>query len=377
MKITNVETFRNKEPIPLPIPWRAAWCEPSGQHVTSFGFSFYKVHTDEGIVGIGPCTGHTDPSILEGSDPFKVEAFWDTYMSGKRDDPLARRGAGLEIALWDIIGKAVQKPVYQLLGAYRDKLPVYAATSRLLTTEEHIDQVQHIISIGFKAVKLRMHRPDPWADLAVIQAVRRAVGDQIEILVDANQNNKSEGYNYWSHDASLQIAKELDQLDVYFFEEPRPRDDVHGLAEIAAAVNMHIAGGEHSPTVYDFREHLIQGAYDVLQPDVLLMGNMGITGLKKVSIAADYFGKLVIPHVCGNGSFPLGLAATLQAMATVANCPMVEYPYDPPILAPDTTQTILKEPLWIDSDGCVAVPSKPGIGIELDEEGLKGRAVAV
>ncbi|HIA68743.1 TPA: hypothetical protein EYN98_22420, partial [Candidatus Poribacteria bacterium] len=96
----------------------------------------------------------------------------------------------------------------------------------------------------------------------------------------------------------------------------------------------------------------------------------GITGLREISSVADFFGKLVIPHVTGNGNFFITLAATLQAMATVDNCPMVEFPYDPPILTPDTMQTLLAEPIWIDKDGSVEVPNKPGIGIEIDEDRL-------
>ncbi|MCS6862801.1 MAG: hypothetical protein NZT92_21055, partial [Abditibacteriales bacterium] len=158
-----------------------------------------------------------------------------------------------------------------------------------------------------------------------------------------------------------------DALNVYFLEEPLPRTDLEGLADIAASVDMFIAGGEHTPTAYDFKEHVLRGAYDILQPDVILGGNFGITGLRKTAIFADHFGRLVIPHVCSGGNGGLFLAATLQAMATVENCPMVEYPYDPPLLTAATQQTNLREPILIDKDGCVKVPDKPGIGVELAE----------
>ena len=372
MKVTKVETVRSKEPVQLPIPWKAAWTEPSGKQVTSLGYSFYKVYTDEGIVGIGPCTGHQDPSMLEGFDPFHVEEFWLAQMSGKREGTSGNRASGLEIALWDIIGKAADKPVYKLLGACRDKILVYAATSRLLENDQHVRQVQEVMAAGFKAVKLRLHRPDHRDDLAMVEAVRNAVGDEIMILVDANQNNKSEGYKYWSRGTSLWMAEKLEELKVYYMEEPLPRADVEGLKAIADSVDMFIAGGEHSPTIYDFKEHAVKGAYDILQPDVALTGNIGITGLRKVAIMADYFGRLVVPHVLSNCHFPLAMAATLQAMATVENCPVVEFPYDPPILAADTIQTIVKEPIMVDQDGFVRIPNKPGIGMEIDEERLSG-----
>lgn len=372
MKVTKIELVRNKEPIPLPEPWRAAWREPSGAPVTSFDFSFYKVYTDEGVIGYGPNTG--TPTLLKGFNPFFVEAFWDAHMSGRRSGNAGRGAAGLEIALWDIIGKVSNQPVHKLLGACSDKMMVYAATSRLLEKEMQVQQVVNIMNEGFKAVKLRLHRPDPWADLAVVEAVREAVGNELLILVDANQNNASEGYNFWSRRTAQQMAKQLEALNVYFLEEPLPRQDVEGLAEIAASVDMFIAGGEHTPTVYDFKEHILRGAYDILQPDVILGGNMGVTGLRKVATVADYRGRLVIPHVCSGGNFGISLAATLQAMATVENCPMVEYPYDPPILTPETSQAFLKEPIWIDNNGFVKVPDKPGIGVEIDEEKIAEKA---
>ena len=374
MKITKVEIVRSKDPIALPEPWLAAWNAPGGKPVTSLGFSFYKVYTDEGIVGISPYTGASS-SLLEGLDPFHVGDFWNRHMSGKRSGTSGKNAAGLEIALWDIIGKAANRPVYKLLGACRDKILVYAATSRLLDKEQHVRQVLDIMNEGFKAVKLRLHRPDPWDDLAVVEAVRDAVGDELMILVDANQNNPSLGYNFWPRRTALKMAKELDKLNVYYLEEPLPRKDVEGLAEIAASVDMFIAGGEHSPTIYDFKEHFLRGAYDIIQPDVILGGNMGITGVRKAAEVADYFERLIVPHVCSGGNFSLGLAATLQAMATVDNCPLVEYPYDPPILTVDTCQAIVKDPVLIDRDGFVKVPDKPGIGVEIDEEKLSGKVI--
>jgi D-galactarolactone cycloisomerase len=374
MKVTKVETVRNKEPISLPEPWLSAWNAPGGRPLTSLGFSFYKVHTDEGIVGIGPDTGASTHMVL-GADPFMVGEFWSKHMSGKRSGTWGKGTAGLEIALWDIIGKAAGQPVHKLLGACKDRLPVYAATSRLLGIEQHARQVVDIMNRGFKAVKLRLHRPDPLDDLAMVEAVRNEVGDGIMLLVDANQNNPSPGYNFWDRRTALQMAKELDKLNVFYLEEPLPRRDVEGLAEIAASVNMFIAGGEHSPTVLDFREHLLNGAYDIIQPDVILGGNMGITGVRKSGEMAGYFDRLIIPHVCSGGNFSVGLAATLQAMATLDNCPLVEYPYDPPILTVDTTQTFVTKPLLIDEDGCVKVPDKPGLGVELDEDKLAKMAV--
>ena len=374
MKITKVETVRNRDTIPLPEPWLPAWSAPGGTPATSFGFSFHRVYTDEGIVGIGPNTGASADMLL-GIDPFTVGEFWDRTMSGRRPGRSGRRAAGLEIALWDIIGKAAQTPIAKLLGSRRDRIPVYAATSRLLETAAHIEQAKEVAGLGFKAVKLRLHRANPWDDVRVVEAVREAVGDDLLLMVDANQNNTSPGYEFWSHQTAMRIARELDALRVYFLEEPLPREDIRGLAEIADAIDTFVAGGEHSSTAYDFREHLAQGAYDIVQPDVTLMGNMGIIGLRKVADMADASRRLIIPHVTGGGTFPFYLAATLHAMATVDNCPMVEYPYDPPVLTPETLQVPVAVPLCPDDDGCVAVPDGPGLGIEVDEKLMESGVV--
>jgi len=372
MKVTKVEIIRNRKPIPLPEEWRPAWWQPDGKPIKSFGFSFYRVHTDDNIVGIGPCLGDLDPfaeSVLMDFDPFYVEKFWSTCMKGRETSFNRGSYGGLEIALWDIVGKALNKPVFKILGAHADRIMAYAATSRLLKAEEHVKQVLALIDMGFKAVKLRLHRPRPEDDLEVIAAVRDAAGEELAILVDANQNNRSANYQYWSRKTALWMAKKLDDFNVYFLEEPLPKRDIGGLAELAASVDVFIAGGEHSANVFEFKEHILRSAYDILQPDVIL-GDIGITGIRKVAIMADYFGKMLVPHVCTSGNLTLNLASTLQAVATIDNCPMVEYPFDPPILTVETQQPIFKDPILVAKDGFIRIRDKPGIGVEIDEDKL-------
>jgi L-alanine-DL-glutamate epimerase-like enolase superfamily enzyme len=370
MRVTHAEVVRSKEPVQLPKSWLPGWNQPDGTPQTAFDFAAFKVYTDEGIVGIGPYTGG-DPALVRGIDPFYIGAFWEAHMSGRRFGTSGKGAAGLEIALWDIVGKVADLPIYKLLGAQRDRIPVYAATSRLLPQKELVDLVLGIVEQGFQAVKLRLHRPDPRDDLAAVEAVREAVGDDFSILVDCNQNNPSGAYRFWSRRTAQQMAQALDELDVYVLEEPLPRRDVEGLAQIAAGVDTFVAGGEHAPTVFDYAEGLLAGAYDVLQPDVMLTGNVGITGIRQVAAQADFFHRLVIPHVMSGAHCALCLAATLHAMATVSNCPMVEYPYDPPILTPATTQAFIREPILVGGDGCVQVPDGPGLGVELDEDKLQ------
>lgn len=372
MKITKIEIVSNRKPITLPEAWRPAWNEPDVKPVKSTGFSFYKVYTDEDIVGIGPCTGGIAPfveSTLIGQDPAYIHRFWDINMRGRGAVLGSGSCGGLEIALWDIIGKAANKPVYKLLGAHRDRVMAYAATGQLKSAEELASEAVEFKKRGIKAIKLRLHRPNPEDDLDVVRAVREAVGDDMNILVDANQNNVSINYSYWSRRTALRVAEELEMLDVYWLEEPLPRTDLEGLAELSASVDVYIAGGEHCTNIYEFRDALFAGAYDIVQPDVIL-GNIGITGIRKISVIADSVGRLIAPHVCGGGNNGIFLAATLQAIGTIDNCPFIEYTLDPPALIPEVLQLILKEPILIDEEGFVEIPPKPGIGIEINEEAI-------
>jgi len=369
VRIVRAEVLRTPQPIPLAHPYRAAWTEPHGAPVSTITFACYRLVTDDGLVGYGPYSGQRADAAV-GRDPTHVTAFWEEAMGGRRAGNSGHDAAGLEIAMWDLIGKAAGLPVYRLLGAMTDHVTVYAATNRLLSAAETVEQVQGIVAEGFRAVKLRLHRPDPRDDLAVVQAVRRALGDDLSILVDANQNNASAGYAYWSRQTAGRMAGALDELGVYYLEEPLPRQDLEGLAALAAAVDMFIAGGEHTPTWWEFRTHLERGAYDIVQPDALLGGNHGISGLRRIATLADACGRLIIPHVLSLAGSGMGLAATLQAMATVPNCPLVEYPYDPPVHTPAEMQAVLKEPLLPSADGTIALPERPGIGVEPDTDRL-------
>ncbi len=370
MKITKIEVIRNTKPIPLPGSWRPAWDEPDTPDITTMSFSIVKLHTDEGLVGIGPHAGPIPPLVersLLGQDPAYIQGFFDAHMRG-RGGSLGRPSVGgIEIALWDLLGKAAGLPIFKLLGACRDRVPAYAATAQLRTAGEYAEMAVEFRRRGIRAIKLRMHRPDPADDLAVVRAVRAAVGDAMEIMVDANQNNVSLHYPYWTLRTAIRVAEELEELGVYWLEEPRPRSDLEGLAEMAERFEMYIAGGEHSPSIYEFRDALWAGAYDIAQPDVTI-GQIGISGLRIVSVLADATGRLIAPHVSSGGTNGLHLAAALQAMGAFANGPYVEYKLDLPVLTPETSHLILTEPILIGADGCVPIPDKPGLGIELNEE---------
>ena len=134
-------------------------------------------------------------------------------------------------------------------------------------------------------------------------------------------------------------------------------------------VDIQIAGGEHATSIYDLRNALFAGAYDIIQPDIIL-GHIGIIGIKKLAVMAESMNRTLIPHVCDGGNMGILLAATLQALCTVKNAPFVEYPLEPPSVVPEFTQKILENPILIDKDGYVHAPEEPGIGVKLDEDVL-------
>ena len=370
MKITNIEIVRTTKPINLPGEYLAAWYYPDGSPTTAYDVSYCKISTDEGITGIGPgCTidGYVKKCLI-GSDPFKIEQFWHSAMRGL--DVIARGSyGGIDIALWDIIGKAAGLPVYKMLGGHSDKIKVYAATSRLCTAEEHIEQVRHIKEQGFKAVKIRFHRPDFKDDLKVLEAVRKACGYGIDIMVDANQNHRSTSYRHWSRETARYLCAAMQDLGVYFFEEPLNRFDYDGLAKLSDEFDMYIAGGEHCLHIYEFKEHFRQNTYDIIQPDVIL-GDIGLTGIIKLGHAAEFYDKIIIPHVCGLGGMVFNFLGCAAAAITLNNCPMIEFPYDPPFLTTHTQQFFMKNKLVVDSEGYIAMPQAPGIGVEIDDETL-------
>lgn len=375
MKITDLKVIRSKKPFELPEAWRPAWNMPDVKPIRTSSFSSIEVHTDEDLVGICLGGGELQPAQIErlkndlvGADPFQVGRFWEMYMAGRSDVPVGYKY--VDVALWDIIGKACKKPVYKLLGACRDRIPVYVATSQLHSLKEHAEEAVKFREEGIHAIKLRLHRQNHEDDLNVVKAVRDSVGEDMVIMVDANQNNFAPSYNYWSRQTASWMAKKLDGLDVYFLEDPLPLSDVEWIKQLANSVDMAIAGTEHASDFYRFRDFLFSGAYDIVNPDIL-MGNpgVGLTGLRKVAQLADSVGRQVIPHVVVNSGFRL--AATLQVMASVNNCPYVEYPLEPPALTVETQQWFMKEHIIIEKDGCVKVPQLPGIGVEIDEEKVK------
>ena len=333
------------------------------------------LRTDEGIEGYSAGVAFTDEAkglvsllrpFLLNRDPFQIE---DALRLLRSLTFLGYKGWFVENALWDIVGKATGQPVYRLLGGGEDRILAYASTGELHPPEQRAEEVVELKAMGFKAVKLRVKAMEMREDIALVERVRQAVGDEMEIMVDANQGWPIHGfgpYPRWSLKRAMEEAQAFEELKVRWLEEPLYKNDYQGYAQLRAATTVPIASGEFNVDLHEFRDLIVGGCLDVVQPDVTI--STGILNGKKVAGLAEAYNLEFSPHTWTNG---LGLAANLQLMASVANCPYCEFPYEPPAWVPQARDFMLTEPFQIDDQGYIRVPDKPGLGIEIDLEKVK------
>jgi len=271
----------------------------------------------------------------------------------------------LEIALWDLLGKATNQPLFRLLGGHSNRVPAYCSTGEFHTPGQRVEEVLRFREQGFRAVKIRMRHEDPQRDVEVVSAIREAVGSSMEIMVDTNQGWRMPGdvRRPWDLKRALSAARELEPYGIYWFEEPLDHSDFSGLSELRRATPLRIAAGELNRSPADFREFVVRGCVDVLQPDIVICGGFSL-GLKVAHLCSQY-GLLFSPHTWGNG---IGLMANLHLAAATGLCPFIEYPLDPPGWTAERRDFILAEPIRVSSDGELVLSEKPGLGVELCED---------
>jgi D-galactarolactone cycloisomerase len=331
------------------------------------GGNYLEVQTDQGLVGIGPAV---DASLLPivneqlaGKDPFDIEMHADRLQYYGRGRP--RRGtAGVDIALWDLIGKATAQPLYKLWGGKKEKVLPYASTIQLSTPEKTPLLAGELLDEGWKAIKLRLHHETLEEDVRTAEAVRAEVGDRMEITADANQAQSPGAWQpgvQWDLERAIATARELERLRCGWLEEPLPRYDFDLLSELSRLVELPIAGGENNSGLHEFRWMLERGVYDILQPDSRVSG--GITELRKIGALAEAFGKRVVPHHGGGG---IGTIAHLHLVASWPHAPYVELLHDPPIGSYRHRFGIFQNPPTVDAAGYMSLPQGPGLGVEID-----------
>ena len=368
MKINQIECSLIEYPLPAPL--RPAWAP--GRVFTTTNCTLLRVHTDEGVsgVGAGPEVGMLGintfadlvaPYVL-GKDPFMVEQISPYLRVAARDGsyPWA-----FEMALWDIIGKVTQQPVYRLWGGFQNRMPAYASLAEVPSFEEQIERIHLLRSGGMRAFKLRLRRSSIKEDIALVEHVRSVFGDQIDLMVDANQAHvmpSPKPIGAWSYNEALTIARAMQDLKVLWLEEPLPRYNYHQLAQLAEAVDIPIAGGELNIGLHEYKMMVDMNCYDIIQADAAF--SEGIFQLRKVAALAEMSFKKFIPHTWSNG---IGLAANLQLAASIPNCPWFEFPVDPPGWTVEARDFMLKQPFQVDADGTISLSEAPGLGLELDE----------
>jgi L-alanine-DL-glutamate epimerase-like enolase superfamily enzyme len=346
-----------------------AWNPGGEMRFQRGGGAFVEIDTDAGFVGIGP---GVDPELLPvlraqlvGQDPFPIEAHAARLRYYAPGSPY-RGSAGVEIALWDLVGKACGQPLHKLWGGEREKVPAYASMVRLSTPEERARLAAALAEQGWRAIKLRLHHATMAEDLATVEQVRAAVGERMAILVDANQAQSSGDWQpgvRWEYRRALETARALQDLGCEWLEEPLPRYAFRDLARLNAEVALPIAGGENNRGLHEFLQMLQEGVYDILQPESMVSG--GVTELRKIGVLAEAFGKKVAPHHGGRG---LGTIAHLHLVAAWPHAPYLELLHDPPIGDYRHGFAMLQEPPTVDETGHVAVPQGPGLGVEIDPE---------
>jgi L-alanine-DL-glutamate epimerase-like enolase superfamily enzyme len=335
------------------------------------------VHTDEGITGIGEVDSAPEAvraivnapgshaianslhNLLVGEDPSDVERLWQKMYRGLIY--VGRRGialhalSGIDIALWDIKGKAAGKPVYELLGgAKRDRVRAYASRLMPNTPEETSEAVSVLVDQGFTAIKLGWGPlgKDPKHDVKLAAAAKDAAGD-VEILIDA-------GLGYVANaKVAIEVAREYEQIGIFWLEEPFEPDEYEAYAELADAVDIRVAAGEQDTTRWGFRELIERGHVDLVQPDVTRCG--GITEWLRIAELARERGVETVPHAWKSGIIK---AASLQCNAVIPDALFQEYC----VAETPINQTLTKELLPLEADGTILVPTAPGIGVTLDDE---------
>lgn len=334
-----------------------------------------EVETEDGIVGWGESFGPATVcrSIVEsllaprlvGRDPFDAEIIWDETYNRLKDYGAAgivvAAMSALDIALWDIKGKSVGLPVCKLLGGRMREDTVAYATGFYFkdfdrVVPDAVEEAERYVNAGFRSLKMKIGLGDINKDAERVAAVRQAVGDEIGIMVDAN--------HCFNVPDAIRVGRKLQELGVGWFEEPVSPEDLPGYAEVARALDMPIAGGENKFTRYEFRAVLEHRAMDIVQPDICTAG--GFSELKKIAALASSYSVQCVPHAWGSA---VALSATLQFIATLLPTPLSLFSR-PIMLEFEQTPNPLREDLAIDPivqcKGQVSIPSRPGLGIEVN-----------
>jgi D-galactarolactone cycloisomerase len=370
VRIRDVRTYVLEAALAEPFAYSQAWYERRGACLV-------EIVGEDGNSGWGEAFGParlTAPIVeyykplLIGEDALATERHWQNLYNRLRDH--GQKGLAIEalsaidIALWDLKGRHLGVSVRRLVGGpLRDRVEAYATG---FYRKRHGDPLEYLVAeahervaAGFRAIKLKLgFGLDD--DARLCETVRKAVGPDIRIMVDANHAYDALG--------AIRLGRLIEPLDIAWFEEPVPPEDLAGYREVKAALDIPIAGGEAEFTRWGFRSLIAERLVDILQPDIAAAG--GLSETKKIADMASAFGVRVNPHVWGTG---VALAASLQLIACLPHNPPGLYPIEP-LLEFDQSEhpirmAVIAEPI-VQQDGWVEIPDRPGLGIEIDRAAL-------
>jgi L-alanine-DL-glutamate epimerase-like enolase superfamily enzyme len=360
MKITNVTATLLASKYDVPIHF-------AHMELTERFICLVRIYTDQGIVGIGDIDGspagdnavvqlveNTFAPLLIGTDPLDIGArnrdmFAVLNTLGRFRSLESYVLGGLDIALWDILGKASGQSISRLLGRQRDRVETYASLGRVALNDLP-DVVKETAGSGFRGVKIRIGFPDA-DDEALVAAARNALGKNSPTRLMADVNSG------WNAAQAVQRGRRLEKYDLYWLEEPLPPYDLPGSAALAKALDVPVALGEHEIfNRWDARAYLEAGAVDILQPDL----RQGISETMKIAHLASAWDVSCMPHFFGPA---IRFAAMLQVLGSIDNYLMCEYP-----IAHDPIRFQLTEPAMVADNGIVLIPDGPGLGITLNED---------
>jgi L-alanine-DL-glutamate epimerase-like enolase superfamily enzyme len=350
------------------------------------GSVFVLVRTNEGVTGLGECSpmnGRVIVSMLKealvplviGKNPLDVGRIWDemyhrTYKLGVMGaQPEAM--AGIDIALWDILGKVSGLPIWQLLGGKRkDRIRMYSSIGggAKATVRDQVHKALDSVKQGFTALKMRMDWSslnvdvNPGKDWEIVNTVRKQVGDKIDLQYDAN--------NGLSVSTAIRLGRRFqDELNVIHYEEPIAQHNYAGYAEVCEALDMPVAAGEHEYTRWQFRDLIEKAKVDILQPDLVKCA--GLSEAIPIAHLAQTYGKFLVPH---QTQPTIGNTANIHFVACFDNSSRAqEYNY-----SPQNSELLwgLFKNHYSPQHGYIQVPDGPGLGLELDEGALKKLTLA-
>lgn len=358
MKVTDLSLtlFKWKSP-----EWRTGQMAFGGE----VNLGIVTVHTDEGLEGhsfLGSSRQGADEfatplmrvlkPLVVGQDPQFTGAIWERMWKQRR---LAwpRAIGAVDVALWDLAGKIAGQPIYKMLGACRTELPAYASSSYLPTPQDYAEEALRFKSLGWKAYKIHPHGP-PDEDIAICQAVRKAVGDDYVLMLDSMW-----AYTY---EPAIRVGRAIEELNYLWYEDPLIEEDIYNYVKLHEKLDIPIMSTEYAPGgLYAMAPWVTQRATDILRGDVAVTG--GITPMVRLSHMADAFRMKCEIHHGGNS---LLNAANLHVTMAINNCDYYEvFP------ASGANKYGLVEDIEVDNQGMVRISDKPGLGYDIDWDLVK------